>query len=183
MLYAPPVARAGQVIHNPATGETLTFVVTSADSAGSLLRFDVTAEPHKKGPPLHVHRAFHERHHLQSGRVCFTVRGREHVVEAPARFEIPRGAPHTFRVKGDEPARTVVDHEPAGTYERFLEKMYALAAEGKTDEQGAPNLLQAAVVGREHLDDFSLARPPFLVQRILFAVLAPIGRLAGYRAR
>jgi hypothetical protein len=61
--------------------------------------------------------------------------------------------------------------------------MYALATEGKTDDQGAPNLLQAAVVGRQHLDDFSLARPPYAVQRILFAVLAPVGRLAGYRTR
>jgi quercetin dioxygenase-like cupin family protein len=177
------MARAGQVIRNPATGETLTFVVTSADSGGSLLRVDVSAEPHTKGPPLHVHRAFFERYHLEAGRLRITLRGEEHVVEAPGRFEIPRGAPHTFRVEGDEPARMVVDFEPAGTYERFLEKMYGLAAEGKTDEQGAPNLLQAAVVGREHLDDFSLARPPYVVQRILFAVLAPVGRLAGYRAR
>ncbi|MGH3113923.1 MAG: hypothetical protein ACRDOP_10720 [Gaiellaceae bacterium] len=61
--------------------------------------------------------------------------------------------------------------------------MYGLAAEGKTDERGAPNLLQAAVVGHAHLDDFSLARPPYAVQRVLFAVLAPLGRLAGYRTR
>jgi len=177
------MARAGQVIRNPATGETLTFVVTSADSDGNVLRIDVTAEPHKEGPPLHVHRAFLERHHLQTGRMRFTLRGEAHVVEAPARFEIPRGAPHTFRVEGDEPARTVVDHEPAGTYERFLEKMYGLAVEGKTDERGVPNVLQAAVVGHEHLDDFSLARPPYVVQRAFFAVLAPLGRLAGYRSR
>jgi mannose-6-phosphate isomerase-like protein (cupin superfamily) len=177
------MARAGQVIRNPATGETLTFVVTSADSDGSLLRVDVTADPHKDGPPLHVHRAFLERYHLQAGRLRITLRGDEHVVEAPDRLEIPRGAPHTFRVEGDEPARMVVDFEPAGTYERFLQKMYGLAAEGKTDEKGIPNLLQAAVVGHEHLDDFSLARPPYVVQRVLFAVLAPLGRLAGYRAR
>ena len=177
------MARAGQVIRNPATGETLTFVVTSADSDGNVLRIDVTAEPHKEGPPLHVHRAFLERHHLQAGRMRFTLRGEAHVVEAPARFEIPRGAPHTFRVDGDEPARTVVDHEPAGTYERFLEKMYGLAVEGKTDTRGVPNILQAAVVGRGHLDDFSLARPPYVLQRALFAVLAPLGRLAGYRSR
>jgi mannose-6-phosphate isomerase-like protein (cupin superfamily) len=177
------MARAGQVIRNPATGETLTFVVISADSNGSLLRIDVTADPHKEGPPLHVHRAFSERHHLQAGRLRITMRGQDHVVEAPGRFEIPRGAPHTFRVEGGEPARMVVDYEPAGTYERFLETMYGLAAEGKTDERGVPNLLQAAVVGNKHLDDFSLARPPYFVQRVLFAALAPLGRLAGYRAR
>ena len=40
------------MIRNPATGETLTFVVTSADSGGKLLQVDVTAQPHKQGPPL-----------------------------------------------------------------------------------------------------------------------------------
>jgi hypothetical protein len=76
----------------------------------------------------------------------------------------------------------VVDFEPAGTYESFLETMYGLAEEGKTDGQGRPGLLRMAVIGRAHLEDFALARPPYWVQKVLFAVLAPLGRLRGYRA-
>lgn len=177
------MARAGQTIRNPATGETLTFVVTAADSGGALLRVDVTADPHRPGPPVHVHRRFVERYDVRTGRVRITLGGEERVVEGPGRFEIPRGKPHTFRVEGDEPVRMVVDFEPAGRYEGFLETMYGLAADGKTDGKGVPNVLQMAVVGREHLDDFSLAQPPYLVQRAAFSLLAPIGRLAGYRAR
>lgn len=37
-----------------------------------------------------------------------------------------------------------------------------------------------AVVAREYADEFRLASPPWPVQRALFAVLAPLGRLAGY---
>jgi hypothetical protein len=40
----------------------------------------------------------------------------------------------------------------------------------------------ASVIGRKHLDDFALARPTYGVQKVLFALLAPIGRLFGYRA-
>ncbi|HSK15324.1 MAG TPA: cupin domain-containing protein [Gaiellaceae bacterium] len=174
------MASAGDTIRNPATGETLTFVVTSGDSDGRLLRVDVTADPGKEGPPLHVHRGFVERYEVVEGRLRITLRGEEHVVAAPGRFEIPRGAPHTFRVEGAEPARMVVDFEPAGTYEGFLVTMYGLAEDGKTNAKGVPNILQTAVVGREHLGDFALARPPYLLQKLLFAVLAPIGRLAGY---
>jgi mannose-6-phosphate isomerase-like protein (cupin superfamily) len=177
------MATAGETIRNPATGETLTFVVTAADSDGRLLRVDVTADPGKDGPPVHVHRSFVERYDLREGRLRITLRGEPRVLEAPARLEIPRGAPHTFRVEGDRPARMVVDFEPAGTYEGFLVTMYGLAADGKTNDRGVPNILQTAVVGREHLDDFALARPPYLVQKLLFAVLAPLGRLLGYRAR
>ena len=64
-----------------------------------------------------------------------------------ATIDIPRGTPHTFRVVGDEPVRTVVDYAPPGRYEDFIDRLYALAREGKTDEKGAPrNILQTAVV-------------------------------------
>jgi hypothetical protein len=177
------MAKAGQTIHNPITGETLTFVVTAADSDGKLLRVDVTAAPHKAGPPLHVHRGFVEKYDVQEGLVHVRLHGRVHAIEPRHPFEVPRGEPHTFWIEGDEPARMVVDFEPAGTYEFFLETLYGLAEDGKTNAKGEPNLLQMAVIGREHLDDFALAKPPIWLQRILFGVLAPLGRIFGYRPR
>lgn len=177
------MAQPGQTIRNPATGETLTFVVTSAESGGRLLQVDVTADAGKQGPPLHVHRGFVERYDIREGRVAIALHGTERILAAGDRLEIPRGAAHTFRVEGDEPVRMVVDFEPAGTYETFLETMYQLAETGKTDDRGRPNLLHMAVIGRAHLEDFALARPPYAIQKALFAVLAPLGRLLGYRAR
>jgi hypothetical protein len=77
--------------------------------------------------------------------------------------------------------RTVVDHRRPGRFEDFIDRIYALAREGKTDDRGAPrNILQTAVIARPHLDEFALASPPFWVQKALFTVLAPIGRLAGF---
>jgi hypothetical protein len=38
------------------------------------------------------------------------------------------------------------------------------------------------VIARAHLDEFALAKPPYGVQKALFAVLAPVGRLFGFRA-
>jgi len=175
--------RAGETIENPATGETLTFVVTAADSDGGLLQVDVVMEPGRPGPPIHVHRTISERHDIREGRLGITLEGAERVIEAPGSIEIPRGTPHTFRVDGDEPVRTVVDYRPPGRYEDFIDALYALARAGKTDDKGAPkNILQTAVIARPHLDEFALAKPPYAVQRILFAVLAPIGRLFGFRA-
>ena len=177
------MGRAGQTIHNPITGETLTFLVTAGESEGQVLRVDVTAEPHRAGPPMHVHRGFVEKYDVREGKVHVRLHGQVHVVEPGRPFEIPRGEPHTFWIEGDEPARMVVDFEPAGTYEFFLETVYGLARDGKTNAKGEPSLLQAAVIGRVHLDDFALATPPVWVQRILFGALAPVGRLLGYRAR
>jgi mannose-6-phosphate isomerase-like protein (cupin superfamily) len=176
------VPRAGETIENPATGETLTFVATATDSDGRLLQVDVRMEPGRPGPPDHVHRAFSEHHDVREGRLAITLDGAERVLDPGASIRIPAGAPHTFRVVGDEPVRTVVDYTPPGRYEDFIDTLYALARAGKTDDNGAPtNILRTAVVARPHLDEFALAKPPYAVQKVLFTVLAPIGRLFGFR--
>jgi mannose-6-phosphate isomerase-like protein (cupin superfamily) len=176
------VARAGETIENPATGEKTTFVVTAAESDGALLQLDVVMAPGRPGPPVHVHRTFSERHDVREGRLGITMEGVVRVVDAPGSIEIPRGTPHTFRVVGERPVRTVVDYRPPGRYEDFIERLYALARDGKTDETGAPrNILQTAVIARPHLEEFALERPPFAVQKAIFAVLAPVGRLFGFR--
>jgi hypothetical protein len=66
--------------------------------------------------------------------------------------------------------------------ESLFETLFGLGRDGKTDEEGAPRLLQGAVMLAEYEDEYRLARPPLPVQKALLAVLAPIGRLLGYRA-
>ena len=177
------MATAGQVIRNPVTGETVTFLTTAADSDGRLLRIEMVADPKAIGAPPHVHPRLTERYDLREGRLHVRLDGQERVLAAPTRFDFPRGHAHSWWNADDEPARVVVDFEPAGTFEYFMETVYALAADGKTDAKGRPKLLQAAVTGQAHLDDIALAKPPLAVQRLVFGLLAPIGRLAGYRAR
>ena len=173
------MARAGEVIRNPATGETVTFLVTAADSGARLLQLEMTAE--KSSAPMHLHPALTERWDLREGRVHFRLGKDDRLLDAPAKLEIPAGTPHRF--SSDGPIHTVVDYEPAGGFEDFLETVYALAAAGKTNKQGMPNILRSAVIARAHLDDYALPFPPLAVQRVLFALLAPIGRACGYSAR
>jgi mannose-6-phosphate isomerase-like protein (cupin superfamily) len=168
------MARPGEVIRNPKTGETVTFLETGP----ALLRLEMTAE--RSAAPSHLHPKIEERWDLQEGTVRFTVGGAERVLTAPAELTIPRGTAHKFA--SDGPIKIVVTYEPAGGFAGFLETIYALARDGKTDAKGMPNLLQSAVIGRAHLDDYALPFPPVWAQRILFAVLAPIGRLFGYRS-
>jgi mannose-6-phosphate isomerase-like protein (cupin superfamily) len=177
------MAQAGQTIRNPVTGETTTFLATAADTGGRVMRLDMTADPSAAGATEHVHPRLTERYDLQEGRLIVRMRGRDHVVSAGERLEIPRGTPHSFRNPDARSARVVVEYEPAGRYEEFIETFYALARDGKTNAEGRPNLLQTAVILHAHLDDVALPRPPLLVQRLMFALLAPIGRLAGYRSR
>ena len=168
------MASPGEVIRNPKTGETVTFLETGPER----LRLEMTADRAKA--PSHVHPKIEERWTLQEGTVRFTVGDTVRTLTAPAQLHVPVGTPHRF--ESDGPIRTIVDYEPAGGFADFLETIYALARDGKTDDEGKPNLLQSAVIGRAHLDDFALPFPPVWGQRILFAVLAPVGRLFGYRS-
>lgn len=54
-----------------------------------------------------------------------------------------------------------------------------MANAGKTNSKGMPNLLQVAVFGREFRDVVEFVKPPRTIQRVLFAVLAPVGRAFG----
>ena len=74
----------------------------------------------------------------------------------------------------------VCEVRPALQFESLLETMFALAAEGKTNRKGMPNLLQLAVIANAHFDTVRLPFPPALLQRIGLALGAPVGRLAGY---
>ena len=44
-----------------------------------------------------------------------------------------------------------------------------------------PNLLQLAMTGRGFQDVAQFANPPRAVQRVMFGLLGPIGRMCGYR--
>lgn len=70
---------------------------------------------------------------------------------------------------------------PAGNFEMFLETTAGLAAVGKVNAAGVPNLLQTAVILQEYWNVFRLVGPPQWIQKPLFAVLAPVGRMLGYR--
>jgi uncharacterized cupin superfamily protein len=177
------MAHAGQVIRSPVTGETTTFLMTAADSGGKLLELEMVADPHAAGGTEHVHPRITERHEMLEGRLHVRLEGVETVVAAGQRLEIPAGTAHAFWNADDAPAKVRVRYEPAGTFEEFIETIYALARDGKLNAKGRPKLLQAAVIGQRHLSDIALTKPPVFVQRLAFALLAPIARARGYQAR
>lgn len=57
--------------------------------------------------------------------------------------------------------------------------MFGLARDGKANRRGMPSILQAAVTMHEFSDVALMASPPAWVQRLLYAALAPVGRVAG----
>jgi quercetin dioxygenase-like cupin family protein len=180
------MARAGDVIENPMTGERITFLETTGETNGELLRFEYVVQP-RWSVPEHVHPRQEERHEVLSGTLWGRVGGREHTFDEGRRVIGPAGVPHAWRnPSSSEELRFVSEIRPPLRFEAFLETSFGLARDGKTTKQGVPkNPLQLAVLVHESRDMFYFAGVPISMQRALltlFASLASVGKLLGYKA-
>jgi len=174
--------RTGDTIHNPVTGERITFLATAADTDGEAVVIETVVRPHGFVAAAHVHPSQSERFAVKSGTLGLKAGREKHRLGAGEVVTVEPGTPHRFWNAGDEPVRFVCEVRPALQFESLLETMFALAADGKTNRKGMPNPLRLAVIARQHFDTVRLPFPPAWLQRAGLALGAPIGRLAGYEA-
>jgi mannose-6-phosphate isomerase-like protein (cupin superfamily) len=170
---------AARQIFNPRTGQRMRFLLTAADTNGQLLRFETTNPPTGVAEPLHVHPKQVTRAQVVSGSLRFAVNGQERRLGPGDAITIPAGTPHQFWNDGDEDAVAIQEARPALGTEEFFVTYFALAQAGELDERGKPSLLQFATLGPMFADEIRLVSPPWPVQRLTCALLAPIARLRG----
>jgi mannose-6-phosphate isomerase-like protein (cupin superfamily) len=172
--------RTGDIIENPVTGERITFLATSVDTDGEAVVFETFVQPDGFVAAAHVHPKQEERFEVLSGTLALKVAGEEIIAGPGETWTVPAGTPHRFWNAGDVEVRFRCEVRPALQFEQLLETMFALAADGKTNRKGMPNLLRLAVIARAHFDVVRLPFPPAFVQRSGLALGAPLGRLFGY---
>jgi quercetin dioxygenase-like cupin family protein len=172
---------AGDTIENPVTGERIVFHQTSRETNGEAVVFETFVKPHGFVAAAHIHPKQEERFEILSGVLGLNLDGEEIVADPGETLTVPAGTPHRFWNAGDDEVRFRCEVRPALQFERLLETMFALAADGKTNKKGMPNPLRLAVIARAHFDVVRLPFPPAFVQRVGLALGAPLGRLVGYR--
>ena len=173
--------RTGDTIHNPVTGERVTFLATSADTDGEAVVIETVVQPKGSVAAAHVHPAQSERFAVKSGKLGMKL-GRQKRTLGPGQWlTVEPGTPHRFWNDGDEPVTFVCEIRPALQFESLLETMFALAAAGKTNRKGMPNLFRLAVIANAHFDTVQLPFPPAWLQRAGLVLGAPAGRLLGFK--
>ena len=175
------MAKAGDEIVNPRTGQRMVFLETGAQNDCELVRIDSYNPPTSVPEPKHVHPFQESGAEVISGSLRFSVGGEDRSVKAGESITIPANAPHHFWNDGEEEAHSVGWFRPALKIDRFFETFFGLAQDGKLNEQGLPSLLQLAVSVPYFGDEIRLTNPPWAIQRALFGLLAPVGRMLGYR--
>ena len=177
------MVKAGDAFENPVSGQQLIFRKTAGDTGGELLEVEsVYTKPSPSRPPVHYHPRQEERFEVLSGELHTQIGDEERTLKEGEVLVIPPRIPHGM---WSEEAGTRVNWQtrPALKTEAFFETLWGLARDGKTNDKGVPNLLQAAVIAREYEQEYRLVSPPQAVQRVLFGSLGVVGRSLGYRGR
>jgi mannose-6-phosphate isomerase-like protein (cupin superfamily) len=173
--------RPGDVLENAVSGERLVFHETSASTNGERLRYEALVRPHGLAAYEHLHPRQDEVHEVLEGELRMVIDGEETVLRAGESTTIPAGVRHKAVGTGGE-VRVMMELRPALRWEELFETWAALARDGKIGKRGYPNPLQAAVLAHEYREEVYAAWPPLPLQKALTAVLAPVGKLLGYRA-
>jgi len=170
------------------------------ETDGDFVRFESTMYPSSVDAPAarslshepwgldndfeHVHPTQEEHWTVVAGTLRVEVDGDERTVSEGEEVTLPSDVPHRHYNPTDRPIRVVWERRPAFRTEAWAESVYALAQRGETDTNGVPNPLQIPV----WIDEFpeETAYPtvaPVAVQRAASALIAPVSRMAGFKAR
>ena len=160
-------------------GERLTLLNTGQETDGKVLEIDVSFKPTAetnllKWRDVHVHPNQEEQFEIISGAVRFRIGDREQILTAGQRITGPPNTPHRWNSADGKDIHMRAELRPA---------LHTDAAFSSAQHvHGKVSLLQAAVIMSEFDGIAYPTKPPPLVMRGLVRVLAPIGRLLGYRA-
>lgn len=176
------MAYKNKVINNPKTGQKIRFLQTAKDTNGRLLEMESTLSPFSKEPVAHYHPFQEEDFTVFTGELNVRIDGQLTVLKAGDTLHIDKNVVHSMWNNSNE--KTVINWkvQPAFDTENFLETSTGLATDGKTNEQGMPNILQVAIMAKRYANIFRLSKPSFSIQLIIFSILTPIATLMGYKA-
>jgi quercetin dioxygenase-like cupin family protein len=177
------MARAGQIIHNPVSGERITFRRTAADTDGELLEFELELAADGRVPGAHVHPEQEERFHVLEGTMKFRLGMRTIVAHAGDSVVVPAGRVHRFSNAGNEPARARVDVMPALDMEDLLCTTTQLAREGNVTRSGLPKPLHLALFVQRFRREVRAPFPPAWIVQVVMAPLAALARVRGHATR
>jgi PhnB protein len=119
-----PVQKEGDMAHavltQPGSGDRLTVLIGSEESAGARFRFEYLARGVTAAPGNHVHADQEESVEVLSGELRCRVGGEEHRLHAGESIVIPAGTPHAVWNAHPGGCRSVGEFRPARDTEAFF---------------------------------------------------------------
>lgn len=173
--------KKGQIITNPTSGDKYEFLETASDTNGEFVSTKATIKTKGQLVPKHIHVFQDETFEIVSGELTVWLDGKESLLVAGNKLTLPKNTPHNHYNNSGTPVTYIHTVSPALDFDYLIENLMGLATDGKS-KNGKYGLMQELVT-LKYLDSKTfLADMPIGIQKVLMNVIAPIGRLLGYRA-
>ena len=155
------MARPGDQLENPVTGERIVFRRTASDTDGQLLELDQFWTRRGQRTVEHVHPQMEERWEVMAGVAQFRIEGIERLARPGDVLIAAPGTPHVGWNPGEAEVHLRTQFRPALRWEELVERLFLLAREGRTDEVGVPEPATLAELMREfHREIAAAPRTP-----------------------
>jgi Cupin domain len=158
------------------------FSDSPANKDGQLLEIECFSPSSAVKEPEHVHPLQENIFKVISGKMNFSVNGKLQIVGPGESITISKGIPHYFWNDGGMEAHYIQYFRPALQMEKFFRTFFSLARENKLNKNGLPNIFLISIISLKYQTEIRLVRPPWVLQKLIFSVLSPIGILLGYKA-
>lgn len=171
----------GNIILNPTNGDSFEFIETAKDTNGERVKVIATIKSQGQYVPKHFHLLQDETFEVISGKLTILLDGQTKTLTAGEKITLPKTIPHNHFNNESTAVTYIHTVTPALDFDYLIENLTGLAADGKA-KNGKYGLVQELVT-LKYLDSKSyLADVPVGVQNVLKNIIAPVGRLFGYRA-
>ncbi|THU38202.1 cupin domain-containing protein [Niastella caeni] len=174
--------RQGDHIENARTGQRMIFLKTWAETNGTQLQIECFSPVTPAREPEHIHPYQENRFKVLAGQLSFCINRKEQTAYPGDVVSIPKNVPHYFWNSGNSEAHYIQEFFPALKIDSLFETFFSLARDGKLNKKGSPNIFQASLIMLAHEKEIRLARPSWIVQKTVFKLFAPIGKLLGYKS-
>lgn len=165
-----------QKIELKATGETIIFTKSTADTNGQFVETLITLPASGDGPPTHRHVFQTEHFEAVQGKLGLDCGSQKMILEPGESFTMPANTLHRcYSVDGKE-IKFKATFTPALSIEYFLSEMFE-ACNRKNSKD--PSVFDGCYILRQAKGEYYLGKIPLLVQQTIFPVTAIFGKLFG----
>jgi quercetin dioxygenase-like cupin family protein len=169
-------------ISNVRSGQRMIFRKLGKDTDGSLLEIECFNPPTAVKEPEHIHPFQESSFEVISGKMSFKVNGETNIIGPGESIVISKGTPHFFWNDGGVEVHSIQCFKPALHIDDFFRTFFALARKNKLNKRGLPNLFLISIISLKHKNEIRLIKPPWVLQKLVFIILSPFGKLLGYKA-
>jgi mannose-6-phosphate isomerase-like protein (cupin superfamily) len=173
--------RVGDELTNPVTREYARLLELPWQNPEHRSRAELQAVVGSRVVGEHLPPGQTERFTVLEGELTVRLDGANRILREGESAEVGPGRWHDWWNAADRDARVLVEVTPGERFGHMIETMFGLAQLGHVDARGMPDLLQMAMIGREFADTVQFRSPPPALQKAMFAMLAPLAHVLGYR--